>query len=276
MITTYCTDNYYRYAELFLKSWKATNDNSEKICINTLNFNENQIKTLESIYENLIIVNEIMDFKEVYTKLDMTSEQFEKSRLGVREGFRDVGKNRSVITFFAVDKRVGSIANTVNKYKEEEDYFIQCDIDLLFRKPIEVLKMQYDAGLRFKLHREYECRKINIGFMFLKNNEKTVKLVNDWIDIVKSVPLNKRPTKNANKKLWGQYTFYKAYEMSDMKTFTITDSYFDNKYRDNSVVWSANRKLNKNKKIKDKKTRNKTNTYNFLKAEYENNICKGE
>lgn len=269
MITTYCTNNYYRWAELFLKSWKATNDNSEKICINTLNFNENRIQRLKGIYKNLIIVNENMNFKKIYTKLGMTRGQFEHSRHGIKEGFRDIGKNRSVINFFAVDKRVGSVSNTVNKYKKEK-YFIQCDIDILFRKPIEVLKMDYDAGLRFKLDKKYQCRKINIGFMFLKNNRKTVKLVNDWIDNVNSVPLNERNIKNPNKKLWGQYTFYQAYKMNKLKTFVISDSYFDNRYNNKSVVWSANRKLKGNEE--GKKTRNKTNTYEFLKAEYENNI----
>ncbi len=261
MITTYCTDNYYRWAELFLNSWKATNDPSEKICINTLNFTENRIKRLKEIYENLIIVNENMDFKKIYTKLGMTSVQFEQSRHGVKEGIRNVGKNRLVINFFAVDKRVSSIAKTVNEYKNEK-YFIQCDIDILFRKPIEVLKMNYDAGLRFRPDREHECRKINIGFMFLKNNKKTVKLVNDWIDVVNSVPLENRETEDLNKKLWGQYTFYQAYKMNKLKTFVISDSYFDNQFNDLSVVWSANKRLGGNK----------SNTHKFLKDEYENNI----
>jgi len=266
MITTYCTNNYYRWAELFLKSWKTTNDNSEKICINTLNFDESRIQKLKGMYENLIIANENMDFKEIYNNLGMTKEEFENSRHGVKEGFRDIGKNRSVVTFFASDKRINSVLRTINEHKEEK-YFLQCDIDLLFRKPIEVIKMDYDAGLRFKLHRQYECRKINIGFMFLKNNKKTVKLVNDWVDVVNSVPLHKRDIKTLNSKLWGQYTFYQAYKMNKLKTFVISDSYFDNRYNDKSVVWSANKRMWKNK------TRNKTNTYEFLKAEHENNIC---
>lgn len=263
MITTYCTDNYYRWAELFLKSWKATNDNSEKICINTLNFNENKIKRLKEIYENLIIVNENMDFKKIQKKLGMTLQEFENCRTGVAEGVRNVGKNRSIMNFFADDKRVVSIQNTVNNFKKEK-YFIQCDIDILFRKPIEILKMNYDAGLRLKLDREYKSKKINIGFMFLKNNKKIVKLVNDWIDVINSIPLEKRDDGDPNKKQYGQYAFYQAYKMNKLKIFVISDSYFDNQYNDLSIVWSANRRLGGNK----------TNTYKFLKDEYENNICK--
>ena len=263
MITTYCTDNYYRWAVLFLKSWKATNDITEKICINTLNFNENQIDQLKSIYENVIIRNENMDFTEVRNKLKMDENQFEICRNNVKEGRRG-GINRNVISFFAVDKRVESIKKTVNEYKDEK-YFIQCDIDILFRKPITLTCYGHDAGLRFKEHRSRECTKINIGFMLLNNNPKTVKLVNDWYDVVNSVPLEKRDTNDANKELWGQYTFYQAYKMNKdgLECYTISDSYFDNKYNNLSVIWSANMRINGSK----------TNTYNFLKGEYENNIC---
>jgi hypothetical protein len=264
MITTYCTDNYHRWAVLFLKSWNATNDRTEKIHISTLNLSECQIDELKSLYRNVIISNENIDYNEICDKLNMSKGQFDICRNNIKEGFRGQGPNRTVMTFFAVDKRVKSIQDTMNKYKDEE-YFIQCDIDLLFRKPIETINMDYDAGLRFKLHRERECRKINIGFMFLKNNEKTVKLVDDWIDVVNSVPLLKRDTTDGNKQLWGQYTFYQAYGMNEdnLHCFTISDSYFDNQYNNSSVVWSANRKLNGSK----------TNTHDFLVGEYEDNIC---
>jgi len=263
VITTYCTDNYYRWAVLFLKSWRATNDNSEKIHISTLNFNDKQIDNLRSIYDNLIIKNEKMSFENVYERLDMTEEEFEYLRNEVREGHRG-GVNRHVISFFASDKRVESIWRTVREY-EDEPYFIQCDIDLLFRKliPLENWKRKsHDAGLRFKLERKWECRKINIGFMFLKNNETTRKLINDWYDFIRSVPLEDRTTTDKNKMAWGQYTFYQSYMTnSELECFTISDSYFDNKYRPNSRIWSANKRIDGSK----------TNTHNFLKGEYEKN-----
>jgi hypothetical protein len=261
MITTYCTDNYYRWAVLFLKSWKATNDNSEKIHISTLNFNDEQIDELKSIYSNLIIKNEMMSFEKVYERLDMTEEEFEERRNTVKEGFRG-GINRHIISFFASDKRSESVWRTVNEYKDEP-YFIQCDIDLLFRKsiPLENWKAtSHDAGLRLRLGKLYECRRINIGFMFLRNNEKTVKLINDWYDLINFVPLEDRTTTDRNKVAWGQYTFYQAYMMNPgLECFTISVSYFDNKYRDESYIWSANKRIRGNK----------TNTYNFLKDEYE-------
>jgi hypothetical protein len=261
MIITYCTDTYYRWAVLFLKSWRKTNNNSEKIHINTLNFNDKKIDYLKSIYDNLIIENEVMTFKNVCKRLDIDEEEFEQRRILIREGDR-TGINRHVISFFASDKRVKNIWKTVNSYKHEP-YFIQCDIDLLFRYPIPLEKWKAkseDAGLRFKLGRKFECRKINIGFMFLKNNEKTVKLINDWRYFIDSEPLEDRTLTDKNKIAWGQYPFYQAYMKNpDLECFNISDSFFDNKYREPSHIWSAN------KRIKG----NKTNTYLFFRSEYE-------
>ncbi len=261
MIIAYCTDTYYRWAVLFLKSWKTTNNDSEKIYLGTLNLSDKQIDKLKSIYDNLIIENERMSFEKVYERLNISQEEFEKRRIEIREGHRG-GINRHVISFFASDKRVENIWKAVNRYKNET-YFIQCDIDLLFRKAIPLKKWKaksHDAGLRFKLERVFECRKINIGFMFLRNNEKTVKLINDWYGFIDSVPLEDRTLTDKNKMAWGQYTFWQSYIINPgLECFNISDSYFDNKYRDESHIWSAN------KRIKG----NKTNTYNFLKDEHE-------
>lgn len=262
MIITYCTDTYYRWAVLFLKSWKKTNDNSEKIYINTLNFNNKKINYLKSIYDNLTIKNKNMTFEKVCEQLNMSEEEFEDCRIKIREGDR-TGINRHVISFFASDKRAESVCKTVNEYKDEP-YFIQCDIDLLFRKiiPLERWKLLHDdVGLRFKLERKFECRKINIGFMFLKNNKKIVRLINDWYNFTKLVPLEERTLTDKNKIAWGQYTFYQAFlKNTELKCFNISDSFFDNKYRNESHIWSANKRIEGNK----------TNTYLFLRSEYEN------
>jgi hypothetical protein len=267
MIITFCTDNYFRWAVLFLRSWKATNDNNETIHISTLNFNQRQIDDLKTLYENLIISNENMDFRDHIEKLDMTPAEFDYARHGVKEGVRNVGKNRHIMNLFSVDKRVESIWRTVNKYKDEP-YFIQTDIDLVFRKQLwpylkaAVNKHGYDTGLRFKPdfeNMERICKRINIGFMWLNNNKKSIKLVNDWYNIVNSVPNEERDIEDPNKNQWGQYTFYKAFEINrdDLKCFTISDSYFDAQHNEKSFVWSANRRIRGNK----------TNTYELLKQE---------
>ena len=268
MITTFCTDNYYRWSELFLKSWKATNDNEEKIHISTLNFSNQQIENLMGLYDNLIISNEQMDFTEHREKLGMTEAEFEAARTGVKEGARNINKNRYVMNLFAVDKRVESIWRTVNTYGDEP-YYIQCDIDLLFRKSIHRVfptwSLKMDAGLRYRGKQERDCKKINIGFMWLRNNVKTLKLVNDWYDVVNSIPNEERDIEDPNKNMWGQWTFFLAHKMNEqnLNCFTISDSYFDNQYRDESCVWSANKRIRGSK----------SNTYEYLKDEFENNIC---
>lgn len=268
MITTFCTDNFYEWAVLFLKSWKATNDPNEKIHISTLNFSEQQIENLKKIYDNLIISNEMMDFTDIRERLGMTELEFEMARHGVKNGARNINKNRYIMNLFAVDKRVESIWRTINTHGDEP-YYIQCDVDLLFRKPIShrlipTWSLGVDAGLRFKPAVEKICGKINIGFMWLKNNVKTLKLVNDWWDVVNSVPNEERDIEDKDKYRWGQWTFYQAYEKNkdNLNCFTIGDGYFDAQYRDESPVWSANKRIRGSK----------VNTYEYLKTEYEENI----
>ena len=65
MIVAYLTESYYTWAELFLKSWKITNDNNEKIYLNTRNLKIPQIKNLKDIYPNVIVENNIISVKEL-------------------------------------------------------------------------------------------------------------------------------------------------------------------------------------------------------------------
>ena len=256
MLISCLSNNYFRWAPLYLKSYKKIYGQNNKIWLNGWNLSEVQIQELYSIYKNLTIDNTNIDIENYSKKIGLSVDDFNNKHNQVSEGFRG-GTNRHIMNLFAVDLRIEKIYETIFKNLDEE-YFLQTDIDLLFRKPFLPIDInEYDIALKLNPDRKNECRKLNIGFIWMKNNDKILKLLKDWYDVLKSVPWNKRDIQNTNNKLWGQYSFYKAFETNknNLKIYNISSQYLDSKFSNDSKIWSANTRINGSK----------TGTYQILK-----------
>ena len=260
MIISYCTDNYFRWVELFLKSFEKTNT-FEKIYINACNLSSNQIDTLR----NVTINNEILDFSDIRERLNISQSEFQSVRTKVAEGIRSTDSIvRNVMTYFAVDRRVENLYRTIIENPEEE-YFWHFDVDIIFRGQIRTPVTDFAA--RFQ-DTDLDCRKIPIGILFLRNTSSIVKLIKDWHDIIRDTDIRDRNTVDPNKKLYGQYTFYQAY-LKNKDNFDITElpvSYLDSNWSEESVIWSANKRLSYDF-IPTGSAGNKTNTYRFFENE---------
>ena len=265
MIVTYCTENYYRWAPLFLRSWKSVHGDSEKICVNGCNLDKTQITELKTLYSNLIVDNEKMDFKELCKKLNITLTEFEKCRIDVAEGFKASGGNSShLMNFFADDHRIKRLYKTIVENPGEE-YFWHFDVDVIFRGQI----VPPDPDFAGKIQDvEEDCRKMPITVLFLRNVPAVVKMVKDWCDLIDSVPLESREITNPNKKAWGQYTFYHAYlkNKDNLSTIKLPLSYTDSSWLADSQIWSANKRLSANFQPVGCYG-NKTNTHRFFENE---------
>lgn len=249
MLISCLSNNYFDWSVLYLKSYKKIYGQNEKIWLNTFNLSKNQINKLYSLYDNLIINNTNIDIKKYADMLDISVKLFAELHEEVKNGKRG-NLNRHIMNLFAVDLRIEKIYETIFKNTDEE-YFLQTDIDLLFRKPFlfETLE-EYDIAIKLNPHRNRECCKMNIGFIWMKNNKKIHKLIKDWYYELKSVPWEKRNVKDYNKELWGQYSFYKAFEKNkkNLKVYNISSNYLDNNFTNDSLIWSANKRIRGSKK----------------------------
>jgi len=260
MIVFYCTDNYFRWAELFLKSFEKTN--AEKIYINGCNLSSDQIHTLS---RNATVNNEILDFSDIIQKLNISEAEFQAARTNVAEGVRAINSTvRNVFVYFAADRRVENLYRTMIENPEEE-FFWHVDVDIIFRGQLRIPDSDFAA--RFQ-DTDLDCRKIPIGILFLRNTPSIVKLIKDWRDILRGSDVRDRDPDDPNKFLYGQYTFYQAY-LKNKDNFNITElpvSYLDADWSEESIIWSANKRLSYDF-IPTGSAGNKTNTYRFFENE---------
>lgn len=225
MIVAYLTEPYYKWAVLFLKSFKLFHGSDVKIHLNTRDLKTAQISTLKEIYTNIIIENRQISIKGLSKKHNISERTILESKNDC-EGGKTKGKHRLWMNLTADDDRIVSLYSTILK-NQKERMFLHTDIDMLFRGDIrkEILEdsANHDIGLilrhkqakrdlnKIKLSKSILNSKrsdsiIAIGTVTITNNEKGKAFVKDWVDNIVNTPIKKK----SNTK-WGQYAILKSY-----------------------------------------------------------------
>ena len=229
MLITCCTDTYYKWAELFLRSFKITNGTTMPIHINGVRLSQDQIKSLHAFYpNNLTIKNRQYDENLVAEKYGVTLEDVTRCREAISRGFKD--QCRWWMDFIVVDGRISWLYETLLENKDR-DWWLHIDIDLMFRKSIQPLVNQiltHDIVCRFRPNRSFIKRPPNkperetkddmkiAGGMVGLRGEKGIKFVEQWVK-----EINSKTYKDFNpedgllgrgRQGWGQTTLYYAYK----------------------------------------------------------------
>jgi hypothetical protein len=220
MIVAYLTEDYYRWGELFLKSFKKHNGIDYPIRFNTRNLNRSQAKTLKSIYP-LQLVNKQLTIQGLSTKYNVPPEEIEESKkacAGIKSG-----KYRMWMNITADDDRINSLLSTI-KDNPKEPSFVHMDVDFLFRGSIRdsILKKseKHDVGLIVRKQRDQlDLSKVSlsdtgknrdsiitIATVAIGNNGNGKKFVKEWVRWI-----NKTPLKQRGGVKWGQFAIYKAF-----------------------------------------------------------------
>lgn len=236
MIITCCTDTYYEWGELFLRSFKATNDNSIPIHINGVNLSDDQMKALMGFYPNLTILNRTHDKKAVAEKYGVTVEDFDRCNEAISRGFKQ--DCRWWMDFIVVDGRISWLYKTLLE-NQDQPWWLHIDIDLMFRDSIAPLIdkiYKNDVVCRFRPDRTFikhppirmkegkviskparevkDDMKIAGGMVGLRG-ENGIKFVKRWVDEINSKTYKDFNADNGllgrGRQGWGQTTLYYAY-----------------------------------------------------------------
>lgn len=223
MIITCCTDTYFDWAELFLRSFKITNDNNIPIHINGMKLSKDQMKKLKSIYSNLTIKNRNYNPKKVAEEYGVTLEDVKRCSDAVSRGFKH--RCRFWMDFIVVDGRINWLYETLQKNKDKK-WFLHIDIDLIFRESIQPLIdkiISNDVTCRFRPDRTFykPARKKEVkddmkiaGGMVGLNGENGIRFVKRWKEEIASKKGNGLKGRNQG---WGQTTLYYAYKHFENK-----------------------------------------------------------
>ncbi len=223
MIVAYLTESYYEWAIIFLKSWKLTNDNNEKIHLNTRNLINSQIKNLNNIYSNVIIENKKMTINELSKKHGIQENIINDSKRDCDSG-KTRGKHRLWMNITADGDRVERLLDTIKQNRDSEKYFIHIDIDMLFRGSIKEIidnTINNDVGLIIRkgnrniidpsklnvsTNGKNKDSLITIACVAIGSTDNGQRFVEEWVKII-----NSKPMKMRNHLKWGQYAILQAF-----------------------------------------------------------------
>lgn len=236
MIITCCTDTYFEWAVLFLRSFKITNDNNIPIHINGVRLSQEQMTSLKSIYPNLTIKNRQYDENLVAEKYGVTVNDVARCRDAIAKGYKD--KCRWWMDFIVVDGRISWLYDTILE-NEDKDWWLHIDVDLMFRDSIQPLIdkiLVNDVICRFRPDRNFIKRppvrmkegkviskpsrevsddmKIAGGMVGLRG-ENGRHFVKKWLEQINSKTYKDFNEDNGllgrGRQGWGQTTLYYAY-----------------------------------------------------------------
>ena len=236
IVHAYFTNGFFGWAKIFVESFRHTNGNDIRICLDGRDLSNNQIDELSS-HKNITIYNRELN-KEWLAKragigvneLLTHKDQIEKVHV--------TDKSKIWKLMIAADDRVKSIREALHRYKDSKHtYMLHCDIDLYFRNKITNLFnliRSHDISFRFRLNSKPN-RKIMIGVEGL-HIKKSIAFLDQWIRYVNDVKPADRPLG------YGQTSCYYAYrDLKDQyKWGDIPIEFISPHMRPDDIIWSAN------------------------------------
>ncbi len=256
MLITCCTDTYFKWAELFLRSFKVTNGTSIPIHINGMRLTDDQMDAMHGWYPNLTIKNRTYKEGEVAERYGVTIDDVRRCSEAISRGFKK--DCRWWMDFIVVDGRIAWLYDTI--VENPKPWWLHIDIDLMFRKSIQPLVNQilsHDVVCRFRPDRTFYKPKKNrevtddmkiAGGMVGLRGENGRHFVKKWLEQIQSKTYHDFNPENGllgrGRQGWGQTTLYYAYRhFEDKFTWDQIDAHWLLAGCNlNNPIWAGHRK----------------------------------
>jgi hypothetical protein len=240
MIYAYLTENFFDWAELFLKSYDLFHDTSELIHLETRNLRDYQISHLKELYPNLVIDNKPLNINKLSKKYNVKLSSLLMWKEDISRGKVTPGGSVIWKNIIADGDRIKSFVKVVAKNPDEE-YYIFLDIDIIFRRNIAFLRRlgrNHDVSIKFRPSKHIESSRVMIGNIIFRNSKCGNRFIKLWWRKTSSLPMLKRP------RAWGQVTFWRtSQEMKEegCKFFNLPMKVVDGNYKKGALIWSGHK-----------------------------------
>jgi len=227
IINSYFTNGYFEWGKLFVESFAYHNGTDFQMILNTKDLNKKQINELKSLYPNLEVINEKLDWNMLAKKSGTSVKQL-KDYKSVTEKQKVNVNNKVWKLMIAGDDRIKTVNKLLNTLPEGE-YLAHFDIDTYvtgnLSELFDFVKVN-DFCTKYRIKKQINRRgnvfKENgatlIYFMGFTVNDMSKEFMTRWIKHINKVPPIKR------QKGYGQITCYYAYlEMIKNPNFRTGD-----------------------------------------------------
>jgi hypothetical protein len=232
MIHSFLTDGFYDWAEIFLKSFKYHNSTTHPIILSTRGLTSQHIESLESLYDNIIILNEDFDWELISDNFGMSISDIQVIKNEIESGERVTAENVIWKQYVSVEQR---FRNTILEVMGGNNYMLHMDIDHYFKNDITpLLNIIKENDICIKI-REKDVAGGVIGFTI---NDRTKSFMNEWVNEIDKLDIKDKP------RAYGQASLYNVYKRMkhDLKWFNITNDIFDVKgLEQDALFWSGGR-----------------------------------
>ncbi len=244
VIVALCTDTYFQWARLFLRSFKLTNDNSVPIFINALRFNKDMIDELYGIYPNLTIIERSYKEKEIAKLHNVELSEVKRCRESISRGIK---KDCRFWMNFLGDVRINWLYDVVER--EFDSWCLHIDIDIMFRASIEPLIQQIkenDVCLKFFDWDDRDDHKVQGGMVGISGS-RGLEFLKLWRDKTNHSKINSSWS-------WNQTNLYRTYKhFEDFKFGRIDNKWLSVEFDEGLPIWCGHKKYSL--VFKGKKTR---------------------
>ncbi len=212
LIHSYLTNGepMFRFALLFLDSFKYYHSEDIKIVFSTRGMRERDQRKLKKRYKNLDILNEKFHVKEFCKKTGYSKEHTKYLKEQLEKGKNISGKKDLIMMkqFVSVEDRYrNSILDVMNRYNNYE-HMLHLDIDICFGSKLNPLfDIVKNNDLSIKFRDDVNYWRLIVGYVLgFTINDKTKDFMNTFRKYIDSIPLHEKP------KGYGQACLYYTYK----------------------------------------------------------------
>lgn len=249
IVHSFLTDGMFDWGILFLKSLKKFNNERYPVILSTRDLEEYQIKELEDIYCNLIVLNEPLKMNKMCREIDVPKHKMLKWKKEIESGNTDTMNFKWKLYMSVMERYRRSLKEIITKFDCKT--ILHFDIDTCIRGKIDELESlvkQYDVSLRFRNQDQRVKGRICGNLIGITINDRSVEFLNRWIQRINNMGIRHMP------KGYGQISLYETYkDMENDITWGHIDNHIgiDREFDKHSLIWEGNNSMDckKNNKM---------------------------
>lgn len=247
IVHTYYTSGMHELAKIFVESFSEFHANRQiPLVIEGVDLTDFQVSDLRSRYKYLHINQHYIPMEHWAKRCGVSLNTLEKWRYEVEHSYVTPA-NRAWKLLIAGDHRIKTVRNMLEMIGAygicpAGKILAHFDIDTIFRDNIEALSeyvLHHDAALKLRPQIQPIKARITIDLMVIKKTGASIQWLEDWTEIIDSVPPIERPIGFGQSSCWEAYK--KAVEEYCLQVNKLPISYgLPGRNKPSDAIWCGN------------------------------------
>ena len=237
---SFATNNFLNWLPIYSRSIQNSYGDATNIILQTVNLSEKDHEKINKINSKIEVYNLEISDQEVCEALSINIKTLEVYKNQMAFGSTD-NKNYKYKVFISVYLRYLTLKDLIIQAKKNHDFdfFIHSDIDISHRLNLieKISDRNFDLALFGR--KFFENKNLPLGaFIIFKNNEKSLRVIDEWYDIIKQKKMEAWPRgygQSSLKMALKKCIMEKKAEVLDLNT--LIEASFSKDFDSTSDIW---------------------------------------